>query len=328
MLSRASSRLGATFATRRFASTLVVAEHDAGALAPATLGAVSAAKAVGGPVTVLVTGPGTDDVAASAAQIDGVESVLHSSDDCLAGGVAENVAATVLAAQEANSYSHIFATSSNFGKAFIPRVAAKLDVAPLTDIMSIEGEDTFTRPTYAGNAIAKVKSSDSVKVGTIRTTNFEKAAAEGGSAAVAAHAGVDAGLSKFVSEEKTKSDRPDLGAAEVVVAGGRGLKNGENFEMLYALADKLGAAVGASRAAVDAGYVPNDMQIGQTGKVIAPNLYIAFGISGAIQHLAGMKDSKTIVAVNKDPEAPIFQVSDYGIVDDLFKVVPELDSKL
>lgn len=314
----------------RAASTLVVADHDGSALSPSTLSVVTAAKAVGGDVTVLVTGgAGVGDVAAEAAKVDGVTAVLSAEgDDNLAHGVAEDVAATVQAVHDANSFTHIFAPSSNFAKNFMPRLAAQLGVAPMSDIMAVDGEDTFQRPMYAGNAIATIKSSDAVKVATVRVPNFEKAAADGGSASVASVDAVSAGLSKFKSEEKTKSDRPDLGAASVVIAGGRGLKNGENFEMLYKLADKLGAAVGASRAAVDAGYVPNDLQIGQTGKVVAPDLYVAVGISGAIQHLAGMKDSKTIACVNKDAEAPIFQVSDYGLVEDLFKAVPELDAKL
>lgn len=256
--------------------------------------------------------------------------MLHADADCLANAVAENVTNVVLQSQEANSYTHILAPASNAGKNFLPRVAAKLDVAQISDVTKVLGEDTFERPMYAGNAMATVKTSDGVKVLTVRATAFERAEAEGGSAAVEAldAAGADAGKSTFVSEEIVKSDRPALDDADVVISGGRGMKNGENFEMLYKLADKLGGAVGASRAAVDAGYVPNDMQIGQTGKVVAPGLYMAVGISGAIQHVAGMKDAKTIVCINKDPEAPMFQISDFGLVEDLFKAVPELTEKV
>lgn len=313
------------------ASTLVVAEHDGSALNAATLHAVSAAQQVGGDVSVLVLGgAGSEAVAAEAASIDGVAKVLHGSDDAYAHNVAENIANGVAAA--ADGFSHIMVGATAAGKNWMPRVAAALDTNPVVDILSVESEDTFTRPMYAGNAIATVKSHDDVKVISVRTTAFEKAAVGGGSAAVEAasapDAGADAGKSQWVSDEIAKSDRPELTSAPIVVAGGRGLKAKENFALLDSLADKMGAAVGASRAAVDANYVPNDYQIGQTGKVVAPDLYIAVGISGAIQHLAGMKDSKTIVAINKDPEAPIFQVSDYGLVDDLFNAVPDLTEKV
>lgn len=312
----------------RYASTLVLAEHAGNALGAQTLNAVSAATAIGHPVTVLVAGGDTEGVAAEAAKVNGVDRVLHAPDGCYDHAVAEPMAALILAAQAANSFTHIVAPSTNESKAILPRVAVKLDVAPISDVLEVKGEDTFVRPTYAGNAIATVKSSDAVKVLTVRTTAFDKADAEGGSASVEAIDEKAESPTTWVSDEVAASDRPELTAASTVVAGGRGLKNGENFEMLYSLADKLGAAVGASRAAVDAGFVPNDMQVGQTGKVVAPDLYIAVGISGAIQHLAGMKDSKTIVAINKDPEAPIFQVSDFGLEADLFKAVPEMNEKI
>jgi len=277
----------------------------------------------------LVAGKGVDKAVASASAVSGVTSVLVADAPQVEAALTENVAACVASVATASKFSHVFAPASNFGKGVIPRVAALLDVNAISDIMAVESESTFVRPMYAGNAIARVTSSDAVKVGTVRPTNFEKAATTGGSASVTAvSVPADLGLTSFVSEEKTKSDRPELGSARVVVAGGRSMKSGDNFSLLYKLADKLGAAVGASRAAVDAGFVPNDMQIGQTGKVVAPDLYIAVGISGAIQHLAGMKDSKTIVAINKDAEAPIFQVADYGLVEDLFKAVPELEAKL
>ena len=280
-------------------------------------------------VTVLVAGEGCDAVAQEAAAVAGVDNVLVADDAAYGHFLAENMTNLVGACQTAGSYTHILGPSSNVVKNFIPRLSAILDVAPVTDVLEVKSEDTFVRPMYAGNAIATVKSNDAVKVVTIRPTSFEKAAGEGGSADVsAAPTAEDAGLSSWINDDLTKSDRPELAAASVVVAGGRGLKNGENFAMLDELADKLGAAVGASRAAVDAGFVPNDYQIGQTGKVVAPDLYIAVGISGAIQHLAGMKDSKTIVAINKDPEAPIHQVADYGLAADLFSAVPELTSKV
>jgi electron transfer flavoprotein alpha subunit len=316
-------------AGRRFASTLVVAEQKAGALNASIFATVTAAKAIGGEVSVLVMGAGSGAAATEAAAIDGVDKVLSAEDDAYTHGEAGAVTNLVLACQGANSYTHVLSPAANFGKNFVPRLAAKLDVAALTDVSAVTSEDTFVRPTYAGNAMATVQSADAVKVMTIRTTSFEAAAASGGSGAMSDAPAADAtgsGCATFVSEDLSVSDRPDLTSAGTVIAGGRGMKNGENFAMLESLADNLGGAVGASRAAVDAGFVPNDMQIGQTGKVVAPDLYVAVGISGAIQHLAGMKDSKTIVAINKDGEAPIFQVADYGLVDDLFKAVPELDS--
>jgi len=316
--------------SRRYASTLVVAEHADGKLGEATLSVVTAAKAVGGDVSVLVAGSGAKDVAAQVANVDGVSAVLAADDASYDHAVAENVTGLVEAIQGSKSYSHIFFAATNVGKNIAPRLGAKLDVAPLAEVIEVLGEDTFKRPMYAGNAIATVKSNDAVKIATIRPTNFDKAATEGGSAAIEDASGPgSAGKTEWVEDEVVKSDRPELTAAPIVVAGGRGMKNGENFGMLYDLADKLGGgAVGASRAAVDAGFVPNELQIGQTGKVVAPDLYIAVGISGAIQHLAGMKDSKKIVCINKDAEAPIFQVSDIGLEADLFKAVPEMTEKI
>lgn len=307
-------------------TTLVIAEHDNAGLKGSTLNTITAATQCGGDVHVLVAGHNAGGAAQAAAQISGVAKVLHADAAHFAGGLAENVAAQALAI--ATNYSHILAPATAYGKNVLPRVAAKLDVAQVSEITKIISVDTFERPIYAGNAIATVQSTDSIKVITVRTTGFD-AAATGGSAAVEVVAAVaDSGLSAFVSREVAKSDRPELTAAKVIVSGGRGLGSAEAFKVLEPLADKLGAAMGASRAAVDAGYVPNDWQVGQTGKIVAPNLYIAVGISGAIQHLAGMKDSKVIVAINKDPEAPIFSVADYGIVGDLFDVVPELIKEL
>ena len=304
-------------------SALVLAEHDNATLKPATLNAITAAAKAGGEVHVLVVGSGCAAVGAAAAKVGGVTKVLVADAAHFANFLAENVAEQVLAV--AKSYSHLVAPSTANGKNVMPRVAAKLDAAQVSDIISVESADTFTRPIYAGNAIATVQSADAIKVLTVRTTNFDAAPAEGGSAAVESLAAVaDTGMSQFVSRDIAKSDRPELQAAKVVVSGGRGMGSAENFKLLDPLADKLNAAMGASRAAVDAGYAPNDWQVGQTGKVVAPQLYIAIGISGAIQHLAGMKDSKTIVAINKDPEAPIFAVADYGLVGDLFEVVPQL----
>jgi electron transfer flavoprotein alpha subunit len=307
-------------------TTLVIAEHDNASLKGSTLNTVTAAAKCGGDVHVLVAGHNAAAVAQAAAQIAGVSKVLHADAAYFAEGLAENVAEQVLTI--ASDYTHILAPATAYGKNILPRVAAKLDVAQISEITKVESADTFERPIYAGNAIATVQSTDSIKVITVRTTGFD-AAATGGSAAVESVAAVaDSGKSAFVSREVAKSDRPELTAAKVIVSGGRGLGSAEAFKVLEPLADKLGAAMGASRAAVDAGYVPNDWQVGQTGKIVAPTLYIAVGISGAIQHLAGMKDSKTIVAINKDPEAPIFSVADYGIVGDLFEIVPQLVTEL
>ena len=308
-------------------SVLVVAEHDNSEIAPATLNTVTAAAEIGGDITVLVAGSGSAAAADAAGKIAGVSKVLHADSAEYANGLAENVAPLVVAL--ASGYSHVLAPATSFGKNVLPRAAALLDVQQISEISGVVDADTFVRPIYAGNAMATVKSSDAVKVITVRTTAFDAAASEGGSAAVeAADAKGDAGLSSYVGAELSSSERPELTSAKVVISGGRGMQNGENFAMLEEVADKLGAAVGASRAAVDAGFVPNDYQVGQTGKVVAPDLYIAVGISGAIQHLAGMKDSKVIVAINKDEEAPIFQVADYGLVADLFEAVPALSKEL
>ncbi|AYC32765.1 electron transfer flavoprotein subunit alpha/FixB family protein [Pseudomonas cavernae] len=308
---------------------LVVAEHTNAALAPATLNTVAAAQKIGGEIHVLVAGHSVGAVAAAAAKVAGVSKVLVADQAAFAHQLPENVAplvALLVQEQGGKGYSHVLACATANGKNILPRVAAQLDVDQISEITAVLGADTFQRPIYAGNAIATVQSSAAVKVITVRGTGFDAVAAEGGSAAIeSVSVGGDAGKSSFVGEELAKSDRPELTAAKIVVSGGRGMQNGDNFKYLYALADKLGAAVGASRAAVDAGFVPNDMQVGQTGKIVAPQLYIAVGISGAIQHLAGMKDSKVIVAINKDEEAPIFQVADYGLVGDLFEIVPELE---
>ncbi|MYM86769.1 electron transfer flavoprotein subunit alpha/FixB family protein [Rugamonas sp. FT82W] len=302
---------------------LVIAEHDNASLKGSTLNTVTAAAQCGGDVHVLVAGSNAGAAAEVAAKIAGVSRVIAADAPHLADGLAENVAEQVLAL--AGAYSHILAPATAYGKNILPRVAAKLDVAQISEITKVDSPDTFERPIYAGNAIATVQSSDKIKVITVRTTGFDAAAATGGSASVETIAAVaDSGKSSFVGRELAKSDRPELTAAKIIVSGGRGMGSGDAFKILEPLADKLGAAMGASRAAVDAGYVPNDWQVGQTGKIVAPSLYIAVGISGAIQHLAGMKDSKVIVAINKDPEAPIFSVADYGIVGDLFEVVPEL----
>ena len=309
-------------------TALVIAEHDNASLKGATLNTVTAAAACGGDVHVLVAGENAAAVAQAAAQIAGVSKVLHADGAALKDGLAENLAAQVLAV--ASNYSHILFPATASGKNAAPRVAAKLDVAQISDITKVVSADTFERPIYAGNAIATVQSSDAVKVITVRGTGFDAAAATGGSAAVETVAAVaDSGKSSFVGRELSKSDRPELTAAKIIVSGGRALGSAEKFqEVITPLADKLGAAIGASRAAVDAGYAPNDLQVGQTGKIVAPQLYIACGISGAIQHLAGMKDSKVIVAINKDPEAPIFSVADYGLEADLFAAVPELTKAL
>jgi electron transfer flavoprotein alpha subunit len=305
-------------------TALVIAEHDNNSIKSATLNVVTAAKALGGDVHVLVAGANAGAAAAAAAQIAGVSKVLHADGAQLADGLAENVAAQVLAV--ASGYSHLLFPATAAGKNVSPRVAAKLDVAQISEITKVISGDTFERPIYAGNAIATVQSSDSVKVLTVRGTAFDAAATTGGSAAVETVAAVaDSGSSSFVGREVTKSARPELTAAKIIVSGGRALGSADKFnEVMSPLADKLNAGLGASRAAVDAGYAPNDLQVGQTGKIVAPQLYIACGISGAIQHLAGMKDSKVIVAINKDPEAPIFQVADFGLEADLFAAVPEL----
>ena len=309
-------------------TALVIAEHDNACIKGATLNTVTAAAACGGDVHVLVAGHNAGAAAAAAAQIAGVSKVIHADSEALAHGLAENVAAQVLAI--ASNYSHILFPATAGGKNVAPRVAAKLDVGQISDITKVDSPDTFERPIYAGNAIATVQSSDAVKVITVRTTGFDAAAATGGSAAVeSAAAQADSGKSSYVGSEIAKSDRPELTAAKIIVSGGRALGSSEKFnEVMTPLADKLGAAIGASRAAVDAGYAPNDLQVGQTGKIVAPQLYVACGISGAIQHLAGMKDSKVIVAINKDPEAPIFSVADFGLEADLFAAVPELTNAL
>ncbi|SFG74010.1 electron transfer flavoprotein alpha subunit apoprotein [Duganella sp. CF458] len=306
---------------------LVIAEHDNASLKGSTLHTVTAAAKCAGEVHVLVAGANAGAAAAAAAKIAGVTKVLHADAAHFADGLAENVSEQILAI--AGGYSHILAPATAYGKNILPRVAAKLDVAQISEITKVDAPDTFERPIYAGNAIAYVQSSDKVKVITVRSTGFDAAAAEGGSAAVeTVAAAADFGKSAFVGREVAKSDRPELTAAKIIVSGGRGMGSADAFKILEPLADKLNAAMGASRAAVDAGFVPNDWQVGQTGKIVAPSLYIAVGISGAIQHLAGMKDSKVIVAVNKDPEAPIFSVADYGIVGDLFEVVPQLVKEL
>ncbi len=308
-------------------TVLVLAEHDNASLNVATLSAVAAAQDMGGDIHMLVAGENCGGVAAEAARVSGVGKALHADGAHLAHGLAEDLAALI--AGLAGGYTHLVATATTHGKNVMPRVAALLDVQQVSDITGVESADTFVRPIYAGNAMATVRSTDGVKVVTVRQTAFDAVAAEGGSGAVEA-IGAGAGIegSEFVGQELSRSDRPELTSARVVISGGRGMQSGENFPMLEEVADKLGAAVGASRAAVDAGFVPNDYQVGQTGKVVAPDLYIAVGISGAIQHLAGMKDSKVIVAINKDEEAPIFQVADYGLVADLFKAVPELSAEL
>jgi len=330
MLSLRSALFRPMCSFSRHGSTLVLAEHDNATLNPATLNAITAAKAVGGDITCLVAGTSCDAVAKEVAGLDGVSKVLVAENAAYAGFLPEKLTPVLLASQDQFKFTHIIAGASALSRGLLPRVAAKLDVSPISDIIGVKDADTFVRTIYAGNAIMTLKSVDPVKVVTVRTTAFEQAEAGGAAAPVeAAPGGAESNLvSEFVGQELSKSDRPDLGSAKVVVSGGRGMKTGDNFTMLYDLADKMGAAVGASRAAVDAGMVPNDMQIGQTGKIVAPELYIAVGISGAIQHLAGMKDSKVIVAVNKDAEAPIFQVSDYGLVADLFKAVPEMTEKI
>ena len=308
-------------------TSLVLAEHDNASLKAATLAAITAAQKVGGDIHILVAGKGCGAVAQAAAKIAGVAKVRVADADQYAQGLAEPLAALIVGL--AGDYSHLLAPATTSGKNVMPRVAALLDVAQISDISAVVSADTFIRPIYAGNALATVQSKDAKKVITVRGSTFDKAKADGGSAAVEnVSAAADPGLSTFVSAELSKSERPELTSARIVVSGGRGMGSGENFKIIEALADKLGAGVGASRAAVDAGFVPNDYQVGQTGKIVAPDLYVAVGISGAIQHLAGMKDSKVIVAVNKDEEAPIFQIADYGLVGDLFKVVPELEAEI
>ncbi len=309
---------------------LVLAEHDNASLKAATLNAVAAATKIGGEIHLLVAGHNCAAVASAAAQVAGVAKVLLTDAAPYADQSAENLAALIVAQAKAASYTHILAAATSNGKNTLPRVAAALDVAQISEIIAVESPDTFVRPIYAGNALATVQSADPVKVITVRTTGFDPVSASGGAAAIEnLAAGADLGLCKFVSRELSKSERPELSAAKVVVSGGRGLGSGENYhKLLEPLADKLGAALGASRAAVDAGFVPNDYQVGQTGKIVAPQLYFAIGISGAIQHLAGMKDSKVIVAINKDADAPIFQVADYGLVADLFQALPELLAEL
>ena len=308
-------------------SILVVAEHENSEIKAATLNTIAAGVAIGGEIHVLVAGEGCGGAAEAAAKIDGVAKVLVADSPEYAHGIAENLTPLVLSL--ADNYEHLLANSTSFGKNLMPRVAAMLDVQQISDISGVTSADTFDRPTYAGNAIATVQSSDGKKVITVRGTAFDPVAAEGGSAAVEnVGAQGDSGLTSYVGSEISKSERPELTSARVIISGGRGMQSGDNFPMLENVADILGAAVGASRAAVDAGFVPNDYQVGQTGKIVAPELYLAVGISGAIQHLAGMKDSKVIVAINKDEEAPIFQVADYGLVADLFQAVPELEDAL
>ncbi len=305
---------------------LVIAEHDHATIKPATLNTVGAAVKIGSDIHVLVAGHNCDGAAQAAAKISGVTKVLKADSSALAHFLAENITPVIIGI--AGNYSHILAPGTTFGKNVMPRVAALLDTQQISDITAVADADTFDRPIYAGNAIATVKSSDARKVITVRTTAFDPAAT-GGSAPIESLGGAtDSGLSSFVKQELSKSDRPELTAAKIIISGGRGVGSAENFKLLETLADKLGAALGASRAAVDAGYVPNDYQVGQTGKVVAPQLYVAIGISGAIQHLAGMKDSKVIVAINKDGEAPIFSIADYGLVGDLFQIIPELTQKL
>jgi len=312
-------------------SVLVLAEHDNRALKPATLNAVTAAseiaKAAGGDVHILVAGKECRPVAEAAAQVAGVAKVLLADDAAYEHGIAENLAPLVV--KLAANYSHVLAPATTSGKNLMPRVAALLDVMQISDISAVEGPDTFVRPIYAGNALATVQSKDKIKIITVRGTAFAPAAATGGNAAIETIEKAEApGITEFVGAELSKSERPELTSARIIISGGRGMQSGDNFHLLEKVADKLGAAVGASRAAVDAGFVPNDYQVGQTGKIVAPELYVAVGISGAIQHLAGMKDSKVIVAINKDEEAPIFQIADYGLVGDLFKILPELEEEL
>ncbi|MHC8732854.1 electron transfer flavoprotein subunit alpha/FixB family protein [Arenicellales bacterium IMCC56312] len=305
---------------------LVIGEHDNTTLRPSTLNTVTAAAALGTEVDLLIAGADCNSVTDEASKVGSVSRVLVADDPSFSDGLAENIAPLI--ASIAGNYSHVLAPATTYGKNILPRASALLDVQQISDISGIESEDTFIRPIYAGNAMATVRSTDALKLITVRTTAFDAVGMDGAATVEAVSGGGDAGLSKFVGEELTRSERPELTTADIIVSGGRGMQSSENFVLLEKLADKLGAAVGASRAAVDAGYVPNDYQVGQTGKVVAPNVYIAVGISGAIQHLAGMKDSKVIVAINKDEEAPIFQVADFGWVADLFEAIPQLDSAL
>ena len=308
-------------------SILIIAEHDNTELKTPTLVTVAAAQAIGGDIDILVAGNSVERVAEQAASIRGINKVIKADNEAYEHQLAENIASLVV--EVAADYGHILAAHTTTGKNFLPRVAATLGVAQISDIVTVEGGDTFKRPIYAGNAIATIKSSDTVKVISVRGTAFDPVASEGGTATIETSDFVsDMGVSSFIKEEIAKSERPELTSAEVIISGGRGMQNGDNFSLLDGIADKLGAAIGASRAAVDAGFVPNDMQVGQTGKIVAPDLYIAVGISGAIQHLAGMKDSKVIVAINKDEDAPIFQVADYGLVADLFTALPELETQI
>ena len=310
-------------------TTLIIADHNHAALQAATFNAVTAAQQIGGDIHVLVAGSNAQEVAKAAAGIAGVAKVVHADAPHLGSLTAENVAATIVAIVRAGGYTHVLAPATGFGKNVMPRVAALLDVAQISEIVVVESDDTFVRPIYAGSVMATVRSGDPIKVITVRATGFDAAAATGGSAAIEPVAAApDTALSKVTGQELSKSERPELTSARIVISGGRGVGSAENFKLLEALAAKLNAALGASRAAVDAGYVPNDYQVGQTGKIVAPDLYIAVGISGAIQHLAGMKDSKVIVAINKDPEAPIFQIADYGLVGDLFQIIPEFTAAL
>jgi len=310
-------------------TTLIIADHNNSSLQAAVFNTVTAAQKIGGDIHILVAGSGAQAAAQAAAQVAGVAKVLHADANHLKGLTAENVAATAVPIVKSGGYTHVLAAATGFGKNVMPRVAALLDVAQISEIVAVEAADTFVRPIYAGSVLATVRSTDAIKVVTVRATGFDAAPATGGSAAIEpAAAAPDSGLTKVTGQELSKSERPELTSARIVISGGRGVGSAENFKLLESLAAKLNAALGASRAAVDAGYVPNEYQVGQTGKIVAPELYIAVGISGAIQHLAGMKDSKVIVAINKDPEAPIFQIADYGLVGDLFQIIPELNSAL
>ncbi|CAI9733761.1 transfer flavoprotein subunit alpha, mitochondrial [Octopus vulgaris] len=311
---------------QRFASTLVIAEHNNDTLGSITLNAISAAAKIGGDITCLVAGTQCAKVAESVSKVKGVGKVLVAENESFSGFLPESLTPLIVNLQNQFKFSHVLAGATAIGKNLLPRVAAKLDISPVSDIIGIKSEDTFVRTIYAGNAIQTVQVTESVKVVTVRGTSFDPASTDGSGAAIenVPDATVENSVSKFQGQQLSKSDRPELSSASIVISGGRGMKSGDNFKLLYDLADKMNAAVGASRAAVDAGFVPNDLQVGQTGKIVAPDLYMAVGISGAIQHLAGMKDSKIIVAINKDPDAPIFQVADYGLVMDLFKAVPEM----